>query len=303
MADSPGDELMASRGARVRLGGRGNSGPASWPELGTLGLSAREQAARRHSIGASDANVILSGVPERVLRLWQEKRGEVESEDLSGNLAVMLGCWTEAFNRQWYEQLTGERVTQMGDVRVCDQHEWRTATLDGYIAALGAVFEAKHTSAFAKSEELLARYMPQLQHAMAVAGCERAVLSVIYGNSKWECYEVAADWLYQAELLEAELRFWECVQSGTPPVAAAVPPAPKPIGVREVCLEGNNLWATSAADWLQHRLAAKTHAEASQSLKRLVEDDVARAWGHGIEVKRSKAGALTIRELERESAR
>jgi hypothetical protein len=80
-----------------------------------------------------------------------------------------------------------------------------------------------------------------------------------------------------------------------PPVAAAVPPAPKPIGVREVNLEGNNRWATNAADWLQHRLAAKKHVEATSALKELVEDDVARAFGHRVEVKRSKAGALTIR--------
>ncbi len=31
--------------------------------------------------------------------------------------------------------------------------------------------------------------------------------------------------------------------------------------------------------------------------KGLVEEDVGRAFGHGIEAKRSKAGAITIREL------
>lgn len=45
-------------------------------------------------------------------------------------------------------------------------------------------------------------------------------------------------------------------------------------------------------------MAAKEHAEATSALKELVEDDVARAFGHGLEVKRSKAGALTIRELK-----
>ena len=67
--------------------------------------------------------------------------------------------------------------------------------------------------------------------------------------------------------------------------------------MREVCLEGNNAWAAHAADWLIHRDAARKHQAATASLKDLVEPDVARAFGHGIEVKRSKAGALTIREL------
>ena len=80
-------------------------------------------------------------------------------------------------------------------------------------------------------------------------------------------------------------------------MAAEPPRAPRPIGVREVCLEGNNAWASAAFDWLQHREAAKTHASACQSIKGLVEDDVSRAFGHGIEAKRSKSGAITIREL------
>ena len=62
---------------------------------------------------------------------------------------------------------------------------------------------------------------------------------------------------------------------------------------------GNNAWAVAAADWLEYRTAAKTHAVACTAIKSLVEDDVARAFGHGIEAKRSKAGALTISELAR----
>jgi hypothetical protein len=67
--------------------------------------------------------------------------------------------------------------------------------------------------------------------------------------------------------------------------------------VREVCLDGQNSWAAAAADWLTHRAAAKVHATACAQIKALVEDDVARAFGHGIEAKRSKSGAITIREF------
>ena len=249
------------------------------------------------SIGGSDANTILSGSPERVLRLWREKRGEEAAEDLSDNLAVMLGCWSEDFNRQWYERTSGLRVSRVGEQVISVEHNWRSATLDGYVGKIGAVFEAKHTNGFAKPEEVLARYMPQLQHNMAVALCDRAVLSVIFGNSKWEVFEIAADWLYQEDLLDAEERFWECVQSGEPPVALPPPPQPKPIGVREVCLEGSNAWSSAAADWLNNREAARKYQSAVASLKELVEPDVARAFGHGIEARRSKAGALTIKEL------
>ena len=109
-------------------------------------------------------------------------------------------------------------MTRAGEIRVCAKHPWRRCTLDGVIDRSGAVWEAKHTSAFAKPEEVLERYMPQLQHNMAVAGAETAILSVIFGNHKYEFLEVASDWLYQLELLDAEQQFWDCVLTGREPL-------------------------------------------------------------------------------------
>ena len=120
---------------------------------------------------------------------------------------------------------------------------------------------------------------------------------MIFGNHKYEIIEVASDWLYQLELLEAEEAFWKCVLSGTEPVPADAPPTPRAIGTREVCFEGSNAWASAAVDWLEHRNAAKTHAAATGLIKSLIEEDVTRAFGHGIEAKRSKSGAITVREL------
>lgn len=84
-----------------------------WPTLDRLRLSERDLADRCQYIGGSDANIILSGDAERILSLWREKRGEQAPVDLSGNLAVMLGCWTEPFNRLWFETVTGQRVSTL----------------------------------------------------------------------------------------------------------------------------------------------------------------------------------------------
>jgi predicted phage-related endonuclease len=253
--------------------------------------------ARKHSIGGSDANIILSGDPQRVVELWQEKTGKREPADLSDKLPVMLGCWTEAFNRQWYEKIAGERIVSP-DIRItCSTYQWRTCTLDGLVESSGAVWEAKHCGAFVKSDEVLERYMPQLQHNMAIAKVDHAILSVIFGNQKYEIFEVAADWLYQLDLLEAEEAFWNAVLKGEPPVALPPPPAPGVFGSREICLQGNNEWGAAAADWLEHKHAAKIHAQAATSLKSMLADDVGRAFGNGVEAKRSRSGAITIREL------
>jgi len=55
----------------------------------------REPTDRRYFIGGSDARIIMGDDESALVRLWREKRGEVEPEDLSGNLVVQLGVVTE----------------------------------------------------------------------------------------------------------------------------------------------------------------------------------------------------------------
>jgi hypothetical protein len=43
---------------------------------------------RRHFVGGSDARVVMGQDEKALVRLWQEKRGEVDPEDLSGDLIV-----------------------------------------------------------------------------------------------------------------------------------------------------------------------------------------------------------------------
>src|SRR4029453_3880914 len=69
-----------------------------------------EHVDRRVFIGGSDALVIMGSDETALVRLWREKRGEAEPEDLSGNLIVQLGVATEALNRTWYERNTGRII-------------------------------------------------------------------------------------------------------------------------------------------------------------------------------------------------
>ena len=91
-------------------------------------------ASRRLFIGGSDARIIMGDDEAALLRLWREKRGEVEPEDLSGNLIVQLGVVTEDLNRRWYEANTGHVIT---DIQRQIRHpvlRWMAATLDGRVA-------------------------------------------------------------------------------------------------------------------------------------------------------------------------
>src|SRR5438093_13113344 len=68
---------------------------------------------RQAFIGGSDARVIMGNDEAALLRLWREKRGEAEPEDLSGNLIVQLGRATEELNRSWYHRNTSRQVRDM----------------------------------------------------------------------------------------------------------------------------------------------------------------------------------------------
>src|SRR5947209_19995665 len=117
-------------------------------------------ATRRTFIGGSDARIIMGDDETALRRLWHEKRGEVEPEDLSGNLIVQLGAATEDLNRSWYERNTGRSV---GDVQRRVRHSaipWMVATLDGIVEGIGAVFESKFMLPWSFCEEAAAeKYM------------------------------------------------------------------------------------------------------------------------------------------------
>jgi predicted phage-related endonuclease len=121
-----------------------------------------------------------------LLRLWREKRGAVEPEDLSNNPIAQLGVTTEDLNRRWYELNTGQIIK---DTQRRVKHpviRWMAATLDGIVEESGAVFEAKFMLPWSFLEEAAAeKYMPQLQHNMWVIASRSSVLSVITGGGKW----------------------------------------------------------------------------------------------------------------------
>jgi predicted phage-related endonuclease len=143
-------------------------------------------ADRRYFIGGSDARIILGDDEGALLRLWREKRGEVEPEDLSGNLIVQLGLATETLNRLWYERNTGQALTRVQSRVRHPVVRWMAATLDGMVEATGAVFEAKFMLPWSFTEEGAAeKHMAQLQHNMWVTNAKTAVLSIITGGGKW----------------------------------------------------------------------------------------------------------------------
>ena len=110
----------------------------------TLASGQIRKLSRQSFIGGSDARIIVGDDEAALVRLWREKRGEIEPEDLSGNLVVQLGVVTEDLNRRWYEANTGQAITDLQKRIRRPVLRWMGATLDGRIQGSDAVFEAKH---------------------------------------------------------------------------------------------------------------------------------------------------------------
>ena len=262
------------------------------------------QLDRRSFIGGSDARIIMGSDEAAVMRLWREKRGEAEPEDLSGNLIVQLGSATEELNRTWYERNTGRRVT---DVQRHVKHSaipWMAATLDGIVDVTGAIFEAKFMLHWSFSEEAAAeKYMAQVQHNMWVTHLRTSVLSIITGGGKWVEIAIHMDPLYLSVLVSAEKKFWRCVQSGEAPhLINAEPPRPRIEAIRIIDMSSSNSWAEFAALFRNTRDADLDHERAKGELKALIPEDAKEAIGHGVRAKRSKAGAVSFDVLETEAS-
>jgi predicted phage-related endonuclease len=255
---------------------------------------------RRSFIGGSDARIIMGEDEAALLRLWREKRAEVEPEDLSSDLLVQLGTVTEHLNRRWYEKNTGRVVTDVQRQVFHAVHKWMAATLDGRVEATGAVFEAKFMLPWNFSEEAAAeKHMAQLQHNMWVTASRTAVVSIITGGGKWVEITIPADPLYQHLLLTAEKKFWRCVETGEPPRLFGIePPRPRVEAVRTVDMSGSNAWAEFANLYRLTRPAALDHDRAKSELKALVPEDAKEASGHGLRAKRSKSGAISFEVLD-----
>jgi predicted phage-related endonuclease len=251
---------------------------------------------RRTFIGGSDARIIMGDDEAALLRLWREKRGEAEPEDLSGDLLVQLGTVTEQLNRHWYEKNTGQVVTEVQRQVFHAVHRWMAATLDGRVETTGAVFEAKFMLPWNFSEEGAAeKHMAQLQHNMWVTAARTAVLSIITGGGKWVEMTIPADPLYQHLLLTAEKKFWRCVETGeTPHLFGIEPPRPRVDAVRIVDMSESNSWAAFAGIFSRTRAAYFEHDAAKAELKKLVPEDAREAVGHGVRARRSKSGAISF---------
>jgi hypothetical protein len=246
---------------------------------------------RKGFIGSTDTIKIAEG---NWHELWGVKTGRIEPEDLSEVLPVQLGKWTEPFNLNWFEQNMNRIVTgqQSFFKQTIDGVPCQTNT-DGHV--YDGMVECKHTNAFTNMDEQLAKYMPQMQFAMHLAKEKRCYLSVIFGNSKWECVAVNYDEQYFHELMQHVKAFWKFVVTDNEPIALEWEPNTNSIPIDDMIIRDasqDNEFVSLANDFIDTKETASKFEDTKKQLKSLVANNEREVFCDILTIKRDKRGAL-----------
>lgn len=201
--------------------------PDGIADLSRLGLSPRSVAERANFIGGSDATIIGQGMlaggdPSAVNKLAEIKRGIRPPLDLSKEIHVQLGNFTEPFILAWAERVLGLRCTRNRERVYHPRHPFMACTLDGWVddwKGGSRVIQAKHSNAFKKPPELVETYRWQIQHEIACTGADGALLVMMLGTMRFAWVEIEPDYDLWGRLSEAEHRFWHARMNGYAPVA------------------------------------------------------------------------------------
>lgn len=168
---------------------------------------------RNIGIGGSDA-AIIAGLNrwKSPFKLWQEKTGQVEPEDLSDNEYVYWGTVLEQAVADRFTELTGLKVKKCGTLQSLD-YPFMIANVDRLVVGENAGLECKTANGFKAKEwegdNVPDSYYLQCQHYMAVTRYEKWYIACLIGGNHFVWKEIPRNEDDITALIEAEKAFWE----------------------------------------------------------------------------------------------
>lgn len=179
---------------------------------------------RRNYIGGSDASLIYLGKTpwgKTVLRLWCEKVGLIEPDDLSNNLAVLLGNMLEDVVAKLFTWKTGKKVRNSKKQYIHSTYNFLVAHIDRIVEGTDFLLECKTSSPFNinqwKNDNIPELYKLQVIWYLGITGRKKAYIACLFGNSAFEIREIEFDKELFNKMLEKSIEFWECVKNNIPP--------------------------------------------------------------------------------------
>jgi len=182
---------------------------------------------RKGGIGSSDAAAAVGLNPYKSqLELWMEKTGRASSngEHAGFDDPRYWGTLLEPYVAIAYQQKTDRRVRKVNAVLQHPSFPFMLANIDREVVGCPEVqiLECKTAGEFGARlwREGVPEYVQiQVQHQLAVTGKAAADVAVLLCGQQMEIFRIPRDEDVIARLIVLEARFWEYVESDTPPPA------------------------------------------------------------------------------------
>ena len=193
---------------------------------------------RRKYIGGSDIAVVMGMSRWKTpLKLWLEKTGQAEPDDLSQVEAVQLGTELEEFVAQKFARETGKQVRRQSKMYVHKDYPYMAAHIDRLITGEDEILECKTCGAYkedewaeivetvekdGKKEEVVTaktpiEYVLQVTWYLGITGKKVGHIAVLIGGQKFKKRKILFDEELFKVMVDMAKDFWESVQTKNPP--------------------------------------------------------------------------------------
>ncbi|WP_374354219.1 YqaJ viral recombinase family protein [Thermomonas sp.] len=180
---------------------------------------------RRGGIGSSDAATAVGLNPYKSqLELWLEKTGRQPANEEQPGMddPRFWGTLLEPYVAVAYQQKTGRKVRKVNAVLQHPSLPYMLANIDREVVGDPDVqiLECKTAGEFGSRlwKDGVPEYVQlQVQHQLAVTGKDAADVAVLLCGQDLQVHRILRDNDIIARLVVLETRFWECVETDTPP--------------------------------------------------------------------------------------
>lgn len=187
-------------------------------------ITEEQRKARLQGIGASDSPIIMGASTYKTpYELFLEKTGIISMSEQVETERQFWGNKLESVILQHFAELNGVDVTTPATVHHKD-YDFLFANLDGYIPIQNAVVEVKNVGSFMRKEwddsfqdGVPAQYLIQIAKQVMVAEADKGYFAILIGGNEYLQFEYQRDEELENIILEADLKFWDFVQTKTEP--------------------------------------------------------------------------------------
>lgn len=181
---------------------------------------------RKGFLGSSDIAAVCGLSKWKTpLKLFAEKTGLVEPDDLSDNEAVEWGKRLEEPVAQKFSEKHDVKIMAYKKRYTHPEHKFLSCELDRIITGTETIVEVKTCSAYLmrdwEGEEYPLSYELQVQFAMGLSNRKKAYLVCLIGGQKYVEKKLEFDQELFDDMIKRAVDFWQMVQDKTPPIAVS----------------------------------------------------------------------------------